>query len=335
VSFNCSDSRSGVASCSPDETFSAEGAGFSAVGTALDKADNSATTTVSGIKIDRTAPTVTATANKIPIDVAGTDWYKDGVTFGWSASDGSGGSGIATGPTPAASTFAATGTGFAASSQATDRADNTGTGHVSGINVDASAPTAQFSGCPTSPLILGSAAPTITWAATDHGSGLASANSGSVHLTTSTVGSKTASSPAPQDNVGHVGAAAVCTYSVVYQWHGFFQPVDNNGVFNAVKAGQGIPLKFDLDGNQGLDVLASGYPKSTVVSCSGVTSEDALEEIATAGSSGLHYDGTVNSPVGQYIYVWKSDKSWAGRCRRLDLKLVDGTTHSANFSFKR
>lgn len=334
VSFNCGDGLSGLASCSPDETFSAEGA-FSALGTALDKADNSATTTVSGIRIDRTAPTVTATANKSPIAVAGTDWYKDGVTFSWSASDGSGGSGIASGPTPAASTLAATGTGYAATSQATDRADNTGTGHVNGINVDSNAPTAQFTGCPTSPLILGSAAPTITWAATDQGSGLASATSGSVALTTSTVGSKTASSPAPQDNVGHAGVAAVCTYSVVYQWHGFFQPVDNNGVFNAVKAGQGIPLKFDLDGDQGLDILANGYPKSTVVSCSGSTSEDALEEIATAGSSGLHYDGTVNPPVGQYIYVWKSDKSWAGTCRRLDLKLADGTTHSANFSFKR
>ena len=303
------------------------------MGTALDKADNNSTTTVGGIKIDKTAPTVTATANKSPIDVAGTDWYKDGVIFTWSASDG--GSGVATGPTPDASPFPATGTGFAASAQATDRAGNTGSGYVNGINVDASAPTAQFSGCPTSPLILGSAAPTITWAATDQGSGLASAASGSVALTTSTVGQKTASSPAPQDNVGHVGAAAVCTYSVIYQWRGFFQPVDNNGVFNAVKAGQGIPLKFDLDGNQGLDILASGYPKSTVVSCSGAANEDILEESSTAGSSGLNYDGTVNPPVGQYVYVWKSDKSWAGTCRRLDLKLVDGTTHSANFAFKR
>lgn len=335
VSFACTDSLSGVASCSPDETFSAEGAAFSAVGTALDNADNDATTTVSGIRIDKTAPTVTATANKSPIDVAGTGWYKDGVTFTWSASDGLGGSGIATGPTPAASPFPATGAGFAASSQATDRADNTGTGHVSGINVDASAPTAQFTGCPTSPLILGSAAPTITWAAADQGSGLASAASGSVTLTTGSVGQKTASSPAPQDNVGHVGAAAVCTYSVIYQWHGFFQPVDNNGVFNAVKAGQGIPLKFDLDGNQGLDILWSGYPRSTVISCGGGANEDLLEESVTAGSSGLHYDGTVNPPVGQYIYVWKSDKSWGGTCRRLDLKLTDGTTHSANFSFKR
>jgi hypothetical protein len=122
---------------------------------------------------------------------------------------------------------------------------------------------------------------------------------------------------------------------VIYQWHGFFQPVDNNGVLNAVKAGQGIPLKFDLAGNQGLEILAAGYPKSSPVDCSGATSEDALEETVTAGSSSLHYDATVNPPVGQYIYVWKSDKNWAGTCRRIDLKLNDGTTHSALFTFKR
>ena len=333
VTFNCGDSLSGVAFCSPSETFTAEGADFSAAGTALDRADNSAATTVGGIKIDKTAPVVSATANKSPIDVDGTAWYKDGVAFTWTATDG--GSGIATGPTPSTSTFATTGTGLSGSSQATDRADNTGTGGVNGINVDANAPTAQFSGCLTSPLILGSAALTLTWTANDQGSGLTTPANGSVELTTSSVGTKTASSPAPQDNVGHTGAPAQCTYNVIYQWHGFFQPVDNNGIFNAVKAGQGIPLKFDLDGNQGLGILASGYPKSSTVSCSGATTEDALEETVTAGNSSLHYDPTVNPPVGQYIYVWKSDKSWAGTCRRLDLKLSDGTTHSANFAFKR
>src|SRR4030095_1733322 len=107
VSFDCSDSLSGIASCSPGATFSAEGTGFSTVGTALDKADNSASTTVDGIRIDKTAPTLTATANKSPINVAGTPWYKDGVTFAWSATDD--GSGIATGPSPTVSTFPSTG----------------------------------------------------------------------------------------------------------------------------------------------------------------------------------------------------------------------------------
>lgn len=37
---------------------------------------------------------------------------------------------------------------------------------------------------------------------------------------------------------------------------------------------------------------------------------------------------------GQYKYVWKTDKSWAGTCRDLRVLLVDGTLHTARFSFK-
>jgi hypothetical protein len=33
--------------------------------------------------------------------------------------------------------------------------------------------------------------------------------------------------------------------------------------------------------------------------------------------------------------VWKSDKSWAGTCRQLQVKLADGSLHVANFNFTR
>ena len=58
VSFTCSDSLSGVESCSPDDTLTSEGASQTATGNATDKADNTNTTTVSGINIDKTAPNV-------------------------------------------------------------------------------------------------------------------------------------------------------------------------------------------------------------------------------------------------------------------------------------
>lgn len=58
VSFTCADAISGVASCGPDQTLSSEGAGQSATGAAVDNAGNSASATVSGIDIDKTAPTV-------------------------------------------------------------------------------------------------------------------------------------------------------------------------------------------------------------------------------------------------------------------------------------
>jgi len=37
---------------------------------------------------------------------------------------------------------------------------------------------------------------------------------------------------------------------------------------------------------------------------------------------------------GQYTYVWKTEKAWAGQCRVLSLELTDGTEHLAAFKFK-
>jgi hypothetical protein len=59
ISFTCDDNMSGVASCGPDQTLSSEGVDQSVIGAAVDNAGNIASATVSGINIDKTAPTVT------------------------------------------------------------------------------------------------------------------------------------------------------------------------------------------------------------------------------------------------------------------------------------
>lgn len=56
-----------------------------------------------------------------------------------------------------------------------------------------------------------------------------------------------------------------------------------------------------------------------------------IEQTVTAGGSTLNYDVT----VGQYIYVWKTEKAWAGTCRQLVIKLTDNTYHRANFKFTK
>jgi hypothetical protein len=58
---------------------------------------------------------------------------------------------------------------------------------------------------------------------------------------------------------------------------------------------------------------------------------DGIEETIKAGGSSLNYD----SSIDQYDYVWKTDKSWAGTCRQLVVKLTDGTSHWANFKFTK
>ena len=57
---------------------------------------------------------------------------------------------------------------------------------------------------------------------------------------------------------------------------------------------------------------------------------DEIELTTTAGSSSLSYDAA----TGRYTYLWKTEKSWAGTCRQLALRLTDGTTHTANFKVR-
>ena len=122
---------------------------------------------------------------------------------------------------------------------------------------------------------------------------------------------------------------AMGSISVIWPFTGFFAPVDNLPTLNTVKAGNTIPVKFSLGGDRGLGVLASGYPKAVKITCLTGVPIDAIEETNTA-NSGLIYDVA----TGQYKYNWKTPKNYAGSCYRLDVKLVDDTTHSANFQFK-
>jgi hypothetical protein len=117
--------------------------------------------------------------------------------------------------------------------------------------------------------------------------------------------------------------------AVIWPFAGFFQPVDNLPTINTATAGQAIPVKFSLGGNRGLAILATGSPKVVIDSCTSAPTDD-IETYATT-NSGLQYDPS----SGQYTYVWKTDKvTMAGKCVRLDLVLIDGTTHSAQFKFK-
>jgi len=118
--------------------------------------------------------------------------------------------------------------------------------------------------------------------------------------------------------------------STTYNFSGFFPPVDNLPALNLAKAGSSIPVKFSLNGDQGLDIFAEGYPRSAVVACSSTDPVDSIETIDSAGGSGLKYDATTD----QYSYVWKTERVWAGQCRQLSVKLRDGQVQVANFQFR-
>jgi hypothetical protein len=132
------------------------------------------------------------------------------------------------------------------------------------------------------------------------------------------------------DADGNVIGSLERTYVVQFPFDGFFSPVDNEPMLNVAKAGSAIPVIFSLGGNQGLNIFASGYPKSQTIACDATAPADGIDSTVAAGGSALSYD----SSSGRYTYVWKTDKSWAGTCRAFILKTTDGVTRRADFKFK-
>src|SRR5262245_47632179 len=118
------------------------------------------------------------------------------------------------------------------------------------------------------------------------------------------------------DAAGNDGASAAA-YSVIYNFSGFFQPVDNLPTFNRVNSGRNIPIRFSLAGDQGLNIFPTGYPTSRAITCDTAAPVDDVEETADAGPSGLHYDPSAD----QYTYSWSTRKSWSGTCRQLNIRL--------------
>jgi Bacterial Ig-like domain/Cadherin-like domain len=173
--------------------------------------------------------------------------------------------------------------------------------------------------------------------------GPAVSNSGALSFTpaANTIGTATVSVKITDNGGtanGGVNESTVQTFTidVDYKFDGFRQPVDMNGVFNSAKAGQSIPMKFSLFGNKGLSILQPSTPllpnpKVTSVTCPGASvAVDPIEEYATTtANNGLTYDATAD----QYNYVWKTQSTYANKCFKFDMVLIDGTHHEAYFKF--
>jgi len=148
--------------------------------------------------------------------------------------------------------------------------------------------------------------------------------------------------PAGANQALKVDAAATINYNansktvyinVNYTFVGFLQPIDNLPIINSVKAGQTIPVKWQLKDAAGyligdLGSLAASGLQSVKIACDNGAPIDAVEELAAPGSTVFRFDGT------QFIFNWQTTKSWAGTCRMMTVTLKDGNVYSAQFTFK-
>jgi len=137
---------------------------------------------------------------------------------------------------------------------------------------------------------------------------------------TSSVGAKTFTVTA-YDRAGN-SSQVTHAYSVTYDFTGFAPPAVGYPAAASMKAGDGVPLKFSLGGNQGADIFADGSP--SWLPCG------ALDGTQRAEGT-LSY----NASADRYTFLASAPKAWSGPCRDVIVTLRDGTTHRARFTFTK
>ena len=320
VHFTCEDvGGSGIATC-PGDTTLHDGANRSVTGTVTDKAGNTTTVTTTGINIDSVDPTISSTLDPAAPNAAG--WYAADVVVGFTCRDA--GSGIAT---CAGDVTLVEGAGQSVTGAATDRAGNTATASVSGIDIDTTAPTVALLGGPTGSYQYGSNPAAPSCYATDALSGIASCV---VTGGGTTVGEHSYLATAT-DTAGNTSTSRVAYTVLAWTLKGFYAPVDMGAnVWNTVKGGSSVPLKFEIfSGAELTSVSAVKSFTATAVTCPGSSAVTDAIELTTTGGTSLRYDST----SGQFIQNWQTPKK-PGTCAVVTMTAQDGSTISANFMLK-
>jgi hypothetical protein len=129
----------------------------------------------------------------------------------------------------------------------------------------------------------------------------------------------------------YVGASQSAPFSIgAWSLTGFYQPVTMGGVYNTVKGGSTVPLKFNVyqGTTERTDVAAVKRFVTQAVGCSGGVPEDPVEIVTTGGTS-LRYDTTAR----QFVQNWQTSKP-AGVCYVVTMTTQDDSTVIAYFKTK-
>jgi hypothetical protein len=260
-------------------------------------------------------------------------WYTVDVGVDFSCDD-AGGSGI---QSCSGDTTLHEGANQSVTGTATDWAGNTQTDTVSGIDIDETAPTVSLAGGPSdgSTYYFGDTPLPPTCEASDvpDTSGLAGPcqvaevvtgnlhDGGEVHTFTASA----------TDNAGNEATTDPVSYTLLpWTMKGFYQPVDMSGVWNTVKGGSTVPLKFEIFAGSTEKTNTSAVSSFTVkgIPCSADGTTDDIEFVTTGGTS-LRYDST----AGQFVQNWATPKK-PGTCYTTTMTSQDGSKISANFMLK-
>ena len=133
-----------------------------------------------------------------------------------------------------------------------------------------------------------------------------------------------------RDDRGATSYTTIPVEITPYEFTGFASPINAAPTLNRVNAGRTVPVKWHLaeDGVPVPNAASFVSLTSVEVPCDADAPVDVVEEL-TDSAAGLRYSGE-----GWWTYTWATSRTWAGTCRRMTLKLDDGTAHSALFDFR-
>lgn len=319
VTFSCTDTDSGVRSCTSPVTVTDDGAGQVITGEGVDNTGNR-TVDQATVNVDRTAPTVGDTLGG-QANSAG--WYNTPVPVQWQCADALSGVDTCSDPVVLTETSPGPVTGTAV-----DVAGNTASRTQPTLKIDTTAPVVTINGPDNGAVYLLGTAPNATCTASDARSGLAGAcridvTGGNANH----VGEYTVTATAT-DKAGNT-TMVTAIYHVQYAWNGFDQPINDTAhqvsqSISVFKAGSTVPTKFTLLGPDGQPVTPITAPKwitptrgvATSLPVDETVYTDPADTFTTYTGSGAHWQ-----------HNWKTDKAQAGYYWRIGVRLDDGTTH--------
>ena len=144
-------------------------------------------------------------------------------------------------------------------------------------------------------------------------------------------------SVATGDTANYTVDPTATTTASINAWNvsGYYQPVsmtpaNSPVVYNTVKGGSTVPLKFNVYAGSVEQKTTAAIQSFQVFTgaCSGTSYEDPVDYTTTGGTT-LRYDTT----AGQFIQNWQTPKA-AGLCYLAVVTTSDGSTVSAYFKTK-
>lgn len=197
-------------------------------------------------------------------------------------------------------------------------------------NIDKTPPTVSLVGGPADggTYYFGFVPSAPTCSASDALSGLDGSCSVSGYSTA--IGTHTVTASAT-DKAGNP-ASASATYTVrAWSLKGFYAPVDMNGVYNVVKSGHSVQLKFEVFAGpkelSDTSVVQSFTP--ALVACPAGSGEAIGGGASATGGTALRYD----TAAGHFIQTWQTPRQ-AGACYRVTVMTRDGSSLVAFFRLR-